>query len=80
MPYPPCPFMNEATFPQAPYISKCFQQRWHAVKYYNSFNILHSEVKIKIVLQHTVMFLSFRTDGLWANSVDPDQTAPRGSV
>ena len=21
------------------------------------------------------MFLSFRTDGLWANSVDPDQTA-----
>ena len=24
----------------------------------------------------TVMFLSFRTDGLWANSVDPDQTAP----
>ena len=22
------------------------------------------------------MFLSFWTDGLWANSVDPDQTAP----
>ena len=25
--------------------------------------------------KHTVMFLSFRTDCLWANSVDPDQTA-----
>ena len=26
------------------------------------------------------MFLSFQTDGLWANSVDPDWTAPRGAV
>ena len=26
------------------------------------------------------MFLSFQTDGLWANSADPDQTAHRGAV
>ena len=31
-------------------------------------------------MQYTVMSLSFRTDGLWANSVDPDQTAPGGAV
>ena len=28
----------------------------------------------------TLMFLSFRTDGLWAHSVDPDQTAHGGAV
>ena len=29
----------------------------------------------------TIMILSFRTDRqVWANSADPDQTAPRGAV
>ena len=28
----------------------------------------------------TVMFLSFQMDGLLANIVDPDQTAPRGGA
>ena len=31
-------------------------------------------------LQVTEMFLTFWTDGSWANSVDPEQTAPRGAV
>ena len=26
------------------------------------------------------MFLRFQMDGLWANSVDPDQTTPGGAV
>ena len=32
------------------------------------------------VTAHTVMFLSFLDRQVWANSADPDQTAPRGAV
>ena len=33
-----------------------------------------------LVFYGTVMSLSFRTDRVWANSVDPDQTAPRAGA
>ena len=41
---------------------------------------LHTAQTLKRSIKGTVMFLNFLDSQVWANSVNPDQIAPRGAV